>query len=226
MPRAPARRPHARPAHARPRRPRRAAGAARRQGRARAGRGGVRLLPRPRRLRRGRARRGRVRPRRQARRWASRWRRSRASWAARSARPRTPAASAAPAHADRAAPPARAGRSSPPAAHGPRRARRTGTSTLLVIASSTGGPRALGELVPQLPAPLGAGALLVQHMPPGFTASLATRLDGASAVGVREARTGDVLDARHASWSPPAASTCASPTTAASAWPTTRPRAA
>jgi two-component system, chemotaxis family, protein-glutamate methylesterase/glutaminase len=72
--------------------------------------------------------------------------------------------------------------------------RRVGTGPLLVIASSTGGPRALGELVPRLPARLGCGGLLVQHMPAGFTASLAARLDGASAVAVREARTGDVLD--------------------------------
>jgi two-component system, chemotaxis family, protein-glutamate methylesterase/glutaminase len=72
--------------------------------------------------------------------------------------------------------------------------RRTGTAPLVLIASSTGGPRALGQLVPQLPATLGAGGLIVQHMPAGFTASLASRLDNAGALTVREARTGDFLD--------------------------------
>jgi two-component system chemotaxis response regulator CheB len=69
----------------------------------------------------------------------------------------------------------------------------TGTGTVVLIASSTGGPRALGELVPALPAALGAGGLIVQHMPAGFTASLATRLSGAGALDVAEARTGDAL---------------------------------
>jgi len=59
---------------------------------------------------------------------------------------------------------------------------------LVVIACSTGGPKALGELLPQLPSPLGAGTVIVQHMPPGFTASLASRLDARSPLSVSEAQ--------------------------------------
>jgi two-component system chemotaxis response regulator CheB len=64
---------------------------------------------------------------------------------------------------------------------------------VLVIASSTGGPKALGELVPMLGPAIGAGGVIVQHMPPGFTAALARRIDAASELSVREAVTGDVL---------------------------------
>jgi two-component system, chemotaxis family, protein-glutamate methylesterase/glutaminase len=64
---------------------------------------------------------------------------------------------------------------------------------LVVIACSTGGPKALGELIPQLPSPLGAGVVIVQHMPAGFTASLATRLDSSSPLTVTEAAGGESL---------------------------------
>lgn len=73
------------------------------------------------------------------------------------------------------------------------RAAHRGRPPLIVIACSTGGPKALGELLPKLPSPLGAGTLIVQHMPPGFTAPLAARLDKSSALHVREASTGDIV---------------------------------
>ena len=63
-----------------------------------------------------------------------------------------------------------------------------------MIASSTGGPKALGELVPLLPAPLGQGTLIVQHMPAGFTGLLAQRLDKSAALTVREATGGEQLE--------------------------------
>ena len=72
-------------------------------------------------------------------------------------------------------------------------ARRGGSQRAVMIACSTGGPKALASLVPALPAQLGAGTLLVQHMPAGFTHSLAARLDKASSINVSEAEGGEPL---------------------------------
>lgn len=62
-----------------------------------------------------------------------------------------------------------------------------------VIAISTGGPAALSEVIPSLPADLRLAVVVVQHMPAGFTAALAERLHAASRVAVREAQHGDRL---------------------------------
>ena len=86
----------------------------------------------------------------------------------------------------------RPGMVSPPPV--PRHTAARGAKKLVLIACSTGGPKALGELMPALPGRLGSGTLIVQHMPPGFTASLASRLDGSSKLTVREAAGGEILD--------------------------------
>ena len=83
-----------------------------------------------------------------------------------------------------------------------RHAPRSGLSRVVVIAISTGGPRALAELFPRLPSPLGSGTLIVQHMPPGFTRSLASRLDQLSKLTVKEAENGERLDPRVALLAP------------------------
>lgn len=64
---------------------------------------------------------------------------------------------------------------------------------IIVLGTSTGGPKALQELLPQLPADMPTGMLVVQHMPPGFTAPFARRLDSLSKVKVCEARHGDAI---------------------------------
>lgn len=64
---------------------------------------------------------------------------------------------------------------------------------LVVIGSSTGGPNALQQVIPSIPGNLSAAVLIVQHMPPGFTNSLAKRLNETSQLEVVEAREGDIL---------------------------------
>ena len=64
---------------------------------------------------------------------------------------------------------------------------------VIALAVSTGGPKALGEVIPQLPGDLGVPVLLVQHMPPLFTEALAGSLNKRSQMEVREAKAGELV---------------------------------
>ena len=80
-----------------------------------------------------------------------------------------------------------------PKVNRPNLEQRTKFNKLVVIGSSTGGPRALMQVVPYLPADLPAAVLIVQHMPPVFTRSLAERMAAASKIEVLEAKEGSQL---------------------------------
>lgn len=66
------------------------------------------------------------------------------------------------------------------------------THKVLGIGASTGGTQAIERLLRELP-PNSPGTAIVQHMPAGFTASFAERLDRICAMAVREAKDGDIL---------------------------------
>ncbi len=69
--------------------------------------------------------------------------------------------------------------------------RRGGRVEAIGIGISTGGPKALAVMLPMLPADLSVPVLIVQHMPPVFTASLAESLARNCKLPVREARAGE-----------------------------------
>jgi two-component system chemotaxis response regulator CheB len=89
-----------------------------------------------------------------------------------------------------------------PAPVGPRKrlsreSAQSGTKKLALIASSTGGPRALTEIAQHFPAALGHGLVIVQHMPAGFTRSLADRLSSECPLKIAEAVDGEKIEPTH-----------------------------
>ncbi|MCR5143983.1 MAG: chemotaxis-specific protein-glutamate methyltransferase CheB [Lachnospiraceae bacterium] len=77
--------------------------------------------------------------------------------------------------------------------HGIVHVRPNNRDKLIALACSTGGPQALHNMIPMIPNRMDVPLVLVQHMPEGFTAALADRLDRSSQVKVKEAAQGDVL---------------------------------
>lgn len=75
----------------------------------------------------------------------------------------------------------------------PGRQQSAGTVEVVAIGCSTGGPNALAEILPNLPANFAVPVVVVQHMPATFTRFLAQRLDSICALRVREAVSGEPL---------------------------------
>lgn len=67
------------------------------------------------------------------------------------------------------------------------------TNKIILIGTSTGGPGALQTVLTQLPENTTAPIVIVQHMPSGFTKSLANRLNSLSKITVKEAEDGEIL---------------------------------
>jgi two-component system, chemotaxis family, protein-glutamate methylesterase/glutaminase len=66
---------------------------------------------------------------------------------------------------------------------------------VVVLGISTGGPQALKQLIPQLPADFPVPLAIVMHMPVGYTEMYASKLNEHSPLDVREAREGDEMRA-------------------------------
>jgi two-component system, chemotaxis family, protein-glutamate methylesterase/glutaminase len=64
---------------------------------------------------------------------------------------------------------------------------------IIVIGTSTGGPRALQEVLTRIPKNIESPIIIVQHMPPGFTKSLAKRLNSLCEIEVKEAEDGEII---------------------------------
>ena len=67
-------------------------------------------------------------------------------------------------------------------------------SEIIGVGISTGGPNALAKMIPMLPADINVPILIVQHMPPVFTASLAKSLNNKSKLTVVEAKNGEAIE--------------------------------
>lgn len=76
--------------------------------------------------------------------------------------------------------------------------KKSSVKKVVAIGTSTGGPRALQNLLPSIPKNIDASFVIVQHMPPGFTKSLANRLDSICQISVKEAEHNDTLLPGHA----------------------------
>lgn len=77
----------------------------------------------------------------------------------------------------------------------PRRAAAADRADIVVLGISTGGPQALRQVIPRLPANFPVPVAVVLHMPIGYTEMYAERLDSLSALNVVEAKDGDLIQA-------------------------------
>lgn len=85
-------------------------------------------------------------------------------------------------------------RHSPAVARGPRVPKKAKNVDIVLIGISTGGPQALRYLLPQIPADFPVPIAIVLHMPEGYTATFAEKLDEISLVRVKEAADDDLLE--------------------------------